>query len=65
MWIGNDADGLLIIQSASYIEDGWFIKCFDDETFEVYEIPQYGGEEEFLKKFTNIYKALEYAKSLT
>ena len=40
----TDENGFRCFQRAKYIEDGWFIREVDS-SFEVYEIPQYGGEE--------------------
>lgn len=46
-------------------EGGWSIKCQTDGTFDLYEIPQYGGEERFFDTYTNLLEAIKKGRSWT
>lgn len=47
--------------------DGAYGLLYKNEqgTYDVYEIPLYGGEEQFVKNWVNLAPAVEHAKSLT
>lgn len=54
-------NGILTLQRDKYIEDGWYIENFGN-TWKVFEIPQYGGEPQYIghyPSFTAAYKATE------
>lgn len=57
-------DNVLTIQEAAYIEDGWYIEIVGD-TYSLYEISQYGGNEWLVGKYNNFKEALKKARSLT
>ena len=52
------------IQRADYIEDGWFIEI-KDNMFLVYEIPQGGGNDEFIGTYDSLLSAIEKAEKLS
>lgn len=54
----------LTIQSARYIEHGWFITIIDDK-IDLYEIPYGGGEENHVGNFKTLKEALDYRNNLT
>lgn len=47
--------------------DGAYGLLYKNEqgTYDVYEIPLYGGEEQFVKNWVNLAPAVEHTKSLT
>ena len=51
-------------QKREYIEDGCFIKVYSDR-FELWEIPQYGGEPYMYDTYQNINDLINEFKSLT
>lgn len=52
--------------SYSYGDESYGLVYQNDfGSYDVYEIPQFGDEEQFLKTFQSIDDAIEYAKSLT
>ena len=53
----------VILQERQYIEDGWFIKVIPSQV-QLWEIPQYGGEEYLIATFPSIYEAYQRAISL-
>lgn len=57
-------EGKVIIQEAEYIEDGFYIEIIGKEIL-LYEIPQFGGEEQRIGNFDTIIEAIEYSKKLT
>lgn len=59
-----DSDGILTIQRAEYIEDGWYIKNICDSWI-LFEIPQYGGEAQFIDNYPDFHTAYKAAKELT
>jgi len=56
--------GILTIQSADYIEDGWYIQ-YVNQLWYVYEIPQHGGAADLIAHFGSFDLAYMCAKSLT
>jgi hypothetical protein len=54
----------ITIQSAPYIEDGWYIEVIHNE-ITLYEIPQFGGEPIRIDGFNTLIGAIEKANSLT
>ena len=57
-------DGVLTIQEAEYIEDGWFIEVRESD-ITLYEIPLYGGEESKTGEYKTILEAINVGNSLT
>jgi hypothetical protein len=55
-------DGVLTVQRAPYIEDGWYIEI--DSSIRVYEIPQFGGESELIATAPSLEAAFEIVKEL-
>ncbi len=49
----------------SYGEESYGLVYDNDGKFDVYEIPQYGGQPCFNKTFECVDDAIEYAKSFT
>jgi hypothetical protein len=54
----------VILQEREYIEDGWFIKVIPSQV-QLWEIPQYGGEEYLIATFPSITEAYRRAISLS
>ncbi|MNQ55077.1 hypothetical protein D3C85_691590 [compost metagenome] len=61
-FIAYYTDGVLTIQEADYVEDGWLIKTGANGKFEVWLIPQYGGEEAHIETFESFHEALKFTK---
>lgn len=57
-------DDKIVIQEASYIEDGCYIEIIGAE-ITLYEIPMGGGEEIRIGIFPTIMAAIEKSKTLT
>ena len=56
-------NGTVDYQEAPYIEDGWQI-CKDKMgIFNLYEIPQYGGDPMLVDQYSTLEEALEYANN--
>ena len=53
----------LTLQRASYIEDGWYI-VWNESTWNVFEIPLYGGQEELIGSYNTFQQAYSKAKTL-
>ena len=53
----------VILQKQQYIEDGWFIKVIPSQV-QLWEIPQFGGEEYLIDVFPSITAAYQRAISL-
>lgn len=49
----------------SFEESNAVIYINSDDSYDVYETPQYGGEEVFLKNFTDLNEAIDFAENLT
>jgi hypothetical protein len=54
----------ITIQSAEYIEDGWYIEIVHNE-ITLYEIPQFGGEPCRVGGYNTLLGAIEAANNLT
>jgi len=52
----------VILQEATYIEDGWYLKIIPSQ-IQLWEIPQYGGEETLECTFQNLSEAVKYARN--
>ena len=61
---GDDGIQYNEYQRAPYIEDGLFIRVYNTH-FELWEIPQYGGEPEKLKSNADINPIIEFARQVT
>lgn len=59
----TNEDGSVTIQASAYIEDGWYIN-HTTRGFELYEVPDFGGEEEYLGVFSDFESAYAKAKEL-
>lgn len=59
-----DGDNSVRIQSANYIEDGWYIDVFGNE-ISLYEIPYGGGEPIKIGDFLTVAGAIHAAVRLT
>ena len=59
----HEESGIMTIQRAEYIEDGWYVEI--GEKFNVFEIPQYGGDPQHIAEYDNIKDAMDLALSLT
>ena len=46
-------------------EESYSLVYKNGDSFDVYEIQQYGGEERFEKSFSNLEDAIKHAKSFT
>jgi len=57
-------NGILIIQEADYIEDGWYIEV-SGKGITLYEIPRYGGQEQKIDDYETILEAIEAGNALT
>jgi hypothetical protein len=57
-------EGVITIQSARYIEDGWYIEIIGDD-ISLYEIPFGGGEPMVIGKYNTLLSAIEAANKLT
>lgn len=57
-------DGVITIQAAEYIEDGWYIEIINDE-ITLYEIPQFGGVPIKIDRFNTLLGAIQAANNLT
>lgn len=57
-------DGVLIIQEAAYIEDGYFIVVSGADII-IYEIPPFGGEPIKISKHNTLTSAIESYNYLT
>lgn len=57
-------NGLLIIQKADYIEDGWYIEI-DNFHVRLYEIPLGGGKAELIETYVTFQEAYDKAISMT
>ena len=57
-------DNKIQLQRADYIEDGWYIDIIGGK-FLLYDITQYGGNEEFIEVYDSLISAIEKAESLT
>jgi len=57
-------NGILMIQRADYIEDGWFIEI-DGSYFRLYEIPPGGGKAELIRIYKTFQEAYRTAISMT
>ncbi len=57
-------DGVLRIQKAPYIEDGWYIENFADG-WTLFEIPLYGGQPQEIGKYPSFEAAYKNALLLT
>lgn len=58
----------LTIQRSRYIEDGWYIVYKENQEkypWELYEIPQFGGEEHLYDRYNTLYEAICDIKNLT
>ena len=53
----------VILQEKKYIEEGWFIKITPSQ-IQLWEIAQYGGEEELIAVFPSASEAYQHAMSL-
>ena len=53
----------VILQKRDYIEDGWFIKVTPSQV-QLWETPQFGGEEYLIDTFPSITEAYQHAISL-
>jgi len=60
---GDHEEPCIEYQRAEYVEDGEYIKVFSDR-FELWSIPQYGGEEDILCKKDTIDEIIDYYKGL-
>jgi hypothetical protein len=54
----------IIIQSANYIEDGWYIEILHTE-ITLYEIPEGGGEPVRIGGYNTLFGAIEAVNKLT
>lgn len=61
----SESTGIMVTQSAPYIEDGWYIEAHPDGKIKVFEIPLHGGENVEKGDFTNFKEAYNFALSLT
>lgn len=61
--VAHVRDDCVIMQERQYIEDGWFIKVIPSQV-QLWEIPQYGGEEYLIATFPSITEAYQRAISL-
>ena len=60
------ADGTLTVQTAEYIEDGWYITHDSGATsWNLYEIPLHGGTANLVGSYPNIGEAIGNALELT
>ncbi len=57
-------NGVLTIQSHAYSEDGWYIESFGG-VWKLFEIPQHGGQPQFIDKFNSFTTAYDKAINLT
>ena len=57
-------NGILTLQRNKYIEDGWYIENFNGN-WKLFEIPQYGGEVQFVGKYPSFEAAYKQAIELT
>lgn len=67
LWIIFDNDGTVTFQRAPYIEDGWYIYFNSDtvkDKYEVWYIPQYGGNDSIVKAFAEFSEAYKFAQEL-
>lgn len=55
-------DDHVILQEATYIEDGWYLKIIPSQ-IQLWEIPQYGGEETLECTFQDLSEAVKYARN--
>ena len=56
-----DNDKNLVVQKAPYIEDGWYIQHIEGQ-WELWDIPQCGGQPQFIKSsldFNDVYNVIE------
>ena len=53
----------VILQEATYIEGGWYLKIIPTQ-IQLWEIPQYGGEETLVCTFQDLSVAVKYARNL-
>jgi len=57
-------DGVLTLQRAEYIEDGWFMEYKDSQWF-LYEIPEGGGTPQFIFARSDFIKVYAKIDTLT
>lgn len=58
-------DGVVVIQGRFQEEGGPLVYCYPDGRFELFEVPQYGGEERSYGEFPSIQAAFLVADSWT
>lgn len=56
-------DGIITIQPKDYIEDGWYIEI-DGGDHNVYEIPEGGGDTQYMRRFDTLHEAMCYVLGL-
>lgn len=63
-YIMFENSGIITIQEAEYIEDGWRIEIIGN-LITLYEIPLHGGQESKIGNYETIIKAINAGKALT
>jgi hypothetical protein len=61
--VAHVMEDCVILQNRAYIEDGWFIKVIPSQV-QLWEIPQFGGEESLIATFPSITEAYKHAITL-
>jgi hypothetical protein len=61
--VAHVREDCVILQERAYIENGWFIKIIPSQ-IQLWEIPQFGGEEYPVATFPSITAAYQHAISL-
>lgn len=64
-WQSKIINGQLLIEGVDIAESGAEIHALTDGTFDLYEIPMYGGNPSFVKNGNNLYTLMEEADSWT
>lgn len=55
-----------VVEMWDFFEEGGpIVRCFPDGRIELYEVPQYGGEERFYGNYPTVCAALKEAESWT
>lgn len=57
--------GSLVLEGYGFEESGAEIVAIDDGTYDLYEIPQYGGESQYEGNYPSIVEAKKVAESWT
>lgn len=58
-------DGKIEIHGPLFEESGWFIVCQRNGSFDLWEIPSYGGEPRFHRTFNTLYEAISAGEQMT